>query len=409
MANTLLAQSFDDPWEDAWNDDDTTVAEPLISGFLEQAVGSRWQDSDTNNDLTLMDSRARLEWDRQLSAWTLTAKGDVYYDGVLKHWRDQLRDLSAQASFGKVDIKAGRQILTWGTGDFLFLNDFFPKDWQSFFAGRQDEYLKAPSDAIKLSYYGSWANINLVWTPEFDADNYINGDYFSFFDRLSQTIAAPAFRADAPNDDEIAIRIYKNMGSSELALYGFEGYFKSPNAINSRGQYTFSGLRSLGASWRRPLGKGLFNTETAYYDSKDDTSGDNPAIGNSQWRLLLAYEQELVARLTGSVQFYLERTLDYAALIRNSPTPELEPEKNRTLLTSRLTWRNRNDKLTLGCFLFYSPSDKDAYVRPTINYRFDDHWQASAGLNVFKGEKTSTFFGQFEDNNNAYARVRYSF
>ena len=52
-----------------------------------------------------------------------------------------------------LDVKLGRQVLTWGTGDLLFLNDLFPKDWVSFFAGRDDEYLKAPSNTLRATQY----------------------------------------------------------------------------------------------------------------------------------------------------------------------------------------------------------------------------------------------------------------
>ena len=50
-----------------------------------------------------------------------------------------------------LDLKAGRQVVTWGTGDLLFINDLFPKDWQSFILGRDEEYLKAPSDTVKVA------------------------------------------------------------------------------------------------------------------------------------------------------------------------------------------------------------------------------------------------------------------
>lgn len=409
-ADTTPETDWADSWEDSWEDDIASEPAPLLTGFLEQAIGTRLQDSPYNGDQTLFDSRARLEFDHQFSELKLTAKADVYYDAVINSWRKKIRELSAETSIGKVDLKAGRQILTWGTGDYLFLNDFFPKDWQSFFAGRDDEYLKAPSDALKISFYGDWVNLNLVWSPEFDPDNYINGEYFSFFDRQQQALAAIDFNADQPSGDEWAVRLYKNQGSNEWAIYGYDGFFKSPNAIsNTNGRYTFSGLQSLGASWRRPLAQGLFNTELAYHYSKDDSQGTDPLISNSQWRFLLAYEQELITRLTGSVQLYLERTEDYQNLLENSPASELEPKQNRTVLTSRLTWRDRREKLTLSLFTFYSPSDRDAYIRPSGSYRFDDNWTASVGFNWFIGEEEHTFFGQFEDNNNIYARVRYRF
>jgi hypothetical protein len=74
-----------------------------------------------------------------------------------------------------MDVKLGRQILTWGTGDLIFINDLFPKDWISFFIGRDTDYLKAPSDAIKVSLFGEQANLDIVYTPQFDSDRFIEG------------------------------------------------------------------------------------------------------------------------------------------------------------------------------------------------------------------------------------------
>ena len=53
---------------------------------------------------------------------------------------------------GSVDLRVGRQILTWGTGDLLFINDLFPKDWVSFFSGREEQYLKNPVDAARFGW-----------------------------------------------------------------------------------------------------------------------------------------------------------------------------------------------------------------------------------------------------------------
>ena len=65
--------------------------------------------------------------------------------------------------------------------------------------------------------------------------------------------------------------------------------------------------------------------------------------------------------------------------------------------------------LRLWLFTFYSPSDADAYLRPNIHYKITDDWAAEIGANVFVGEASHTFFGQFENNSNVYTGVRYSF
>ena len=56
-----------------------------------------------------------------------------------------------------------------------------------------------------------------------------------------------------------------------------------------------------------------------------------------------------------------------------------------------------------------SPSDADVYMRPNINYKVNDNLIVETGANVFFGDHPHTFFGQFQNNTNIYAGMRYSF
>ena len=66
------------------------------------------------------------------------------------------------------------------------------------------------------------------------------------------------------------------------------------------------------------------------------------------------------------------------------------------------------NQLILSLFIFYSVSENDAYFRPKVTYDFTDNWKAEIGGNIFTGEE-ETFFGQFRENSNIYAAIRYSF
>ena len=56
-------------------------------------------------------------------------------------------------------MRAGRQIITWGLGDLIFINDVFPKDYEAFFSGRPMEYMKKGVDGVKIGYYPSFCFI----------------------------------------------------------------------------------------------------------------------------------------------------------------------------------------------------------------------------------------------------------
>ena len=124
--------------------------------------------------------------EKEFELFTANLTTDLIYDTVdrqrhidLEHGKGWLDLREANIEFSPadfMDVKLGRQILTWGTGDLLFINDMFSKDWNSFFIGRDEEYLKAPSDAIKSSFFSSAINVDLVITPHFDADRYIDGE-----------------------------------------------------------------------------------------------------------------------------------------------------------------------------------------------------------------------------------------
>ena len=108
------------------------------------------------------------------------------------------------------------------------------------------------------------------------------------------------------------------------------------------------------------------------------------------------------------LQYYIEQMLDYGSYKRNLPSGPARDE-HRHLTTLRLTKLLMNQNLRLSLFTYYSPSDKDVYMRPNANYKVSDNMAVELGGNIFFGDYPNTFFGQFRDNTNIYAGLRYSF
>ena len=125
-------------------------AKPLewlgLTGFWEVRGGVRTQSDRYEKAASIGETRLQLGFEKSWQKLTFKLVADFVYDPVLDHhslrletgggWLD-LRQASVAFSPAKfADVKIGRQILTWGTGDLIFINDLFPKDWQSFFIGR---------------------------------------------------------------------------------------------------------------------------------------------------------------------------------------------------------------------------------------------------------------------------------
>ncbi|MDP0561009.1 MAG: hypothetical protein QS721_01215 [Candidatus Endonucleobacter sp. (ex Gigantidas childressi)] len=401
----------DDNWTSSWEDD--TASPWYCKGFIESAYGRRLQnDYAISKSDTLSEIRGRLEIEYTSDSFHLNAKVDALHDDVLKNSKWQPRELFLSFSpTDRMDIKAGRQIMTWGTGDYVFLNDLFPKDWQSFFSGRSDEYLKAPSDSLKASWFADRFSVNLVWSPKFTPDNTLTGERFSFFSPVADGNIAPdpALNPKEPSGGTWSARLTTSYQDIEYVFYGYKGYWTMPLGINNQGRMIYPKMNSFGASLRTAVGKGLLSSEFSWYDSQEDRKGSDLNIPNSQLRWLLGYEQEVVANLTASVQYYLESTQNYAALKENSPHPQYLPTQHRQLLTLRLSWLTLQQKLIWSIFTFWSPSDRDAYLKPSITYRVNDNWSVATGANIFCGNEKYTFFGQHENNSNAWIRVRFSY
>ncbi len=405
--------------EDDTNDEDETQPEKNtladrfprgLRSFVEARVGPRIHgDPAHSKDYTLAEIRLQTAYDRSWKSVSLAAKADLIPNAVLEEVDSDLRKLRLTFRPAKaVDLQLGRQIMTWGTGDLLFINDLFPKDWQSFFIGRDEEYLKAPSDALRLGWFPGRVSVDLVYTPEFDPDRFIRGERISFWDPATGGFRGDAspIVADTPDEGEIALRVYGSIGSYEISAYGYHGFWKSPGGMDPATMTAlFPALNVWGASARGPLGRGIGNVEIGLFDSRDDPDGTDPFINNGELRFLAGYERELGTDLTGGFQYYLEKLGDYDAYRASLPAGAPRDEF-RHVVTTRITKLLRNQTLIPSLFAYYSPSDNDGYLRPGIVWKRSDRQILELGANLFFGRRDHTFFGQFANNSNVYVSLR---
>ncbi|MDH3981870.1 MAG: hypothetical protein OES84_03095 [Kiritimatiellaceae bacterium] len=395
-----------------------------LHGFVDGRAGGRTQNDPHEDDRSLTELRLQLDSLTYFDAAELQIRADFLYDDLATDIEQvdldngdgfiDLREFNVLFTpVDWADMKIGRQILTWGTGDLLFINDLFPKDWNSFLLGRDEEYLKAPSDSVYASFFPSIGTFDVAYTPRFDADRYIDGRRVSYWNPALQSIAGKNAEIDAQRrdewfkDDELSMRFYRPFLSWEGALYAYHGFWKSPMGANSSGAY-FPRMNAYGTSAKGSLGSGLANVEFGYYDSTEESSATQ-IVPNDEVRFLMGYEREVAKDLTAGAQYYLEWMMEYDDYLDDQFNPDTARDEARHVLTLRLTQMLMNQNLILSLFTFYSPSDNDAYFRPIITYKITDNWMVTANGNFFIGEDDYTFFGQLKYNSNVNLGVRYSF
>jgi len=403
------------------------AAMPVLHGFVEMDYGVKVSDDTTKrDDFNLLEQRLQLksvyyfEGESYLAQKGASAhfKGDFtvdeYYAGKTGF---DLRELNlALRPFAFMDAKAGRQVLTWGTGDYLFVNDMFPKDYISFFTGRDDEYLKKPSDAFKMSFYPQGMNIDLI-VSRFTPNTTAKGDRLSFFDSFQGGIAGtasdrylvePALQA---SNNEYALRLYRSVGSNELAFYFFSGFDKNPTSYRDEAsrRLFYRRLDVYGSSLRGPFAGGIGNVEFGYYNSREDMDGTDRLIENSMLKLLTGYTKDLGGDWRIGFQHLYERRLNYGNYQDNLLATDYVFDQQRHLLTNRITKLFKNQTVAVSVFTFFSPTDRDGYARPNVSYDLSDQWKVVFGANLPWGEDDTTEFGQMKRNKNVFVRARYSF
>jgi hypothetical protein len=387
-----------------------------LNGFIESRYGLRCQNDPHQKDESLAEIRLQIDLARDFDWGVLKIKGDLLHDQVIYNTTGEFRELNLLFSpLDNMDIKIGQQVLTWGTGDMLFINDLFPKDWQSFFIGRDDEYLKAPGNGIKTSLFYDIVNIDFVYTPTFEPSEYISGERLSYWNPMTGSLAGNTQqfglekRNSTGRDSEYAVRLFKNKNSMELALYGYYGFWKTPEGMTPGGKLRYPRLSVYGGSIRTPLWGGIGSLETGYYHSSQANSGHDPLTRNDEIRFLTGFEKEIGHELTASSQYYLEWMQDYTRYTDSLPPGSVQRDEYRSVFTLRITKLLMNQNLVLSFFGYYSPTDNDCYLRPKVQYKITDNWRIETGGNVFIGKNQQTFFGQFEKNTNIYMGLRFNY
>lgn len=387
----------------------TAQAEPEVHGFVEAGYGAQ-VDPPEGSDFTLQELRTQLQFADYSDKGEFFASIDVLHDQVLPGNEVSLGVREAWLKFlafdDRLEVKAGRQALNWGTGDLLFANDLFGKDWNSFFIGRKDPYLKVPTDAFRVNLRRLPVGVDLVYIPRFTAD--ILPDPM----RLPMEFPVPPGMIFAGveeprgefGDGEVALRLYRRLGAGTASLYAYKGYTSTPEAarVDSSGTLMTAyhpELRAYGASMRGSLAGGVYWAEGVYRDIPDNRDGADPMLPVERADLIVGYERSFGEAASWELQYYGAFELE--------DRPGLEAT-DRHLVTLRLEKRWLDETLHLSLFAFHSPDDEDGHVRPYLAYDYTDEIQLTVGANVFYGDP-GTLFGDLDEGDNLYARMRYSF
>lgn len=388
-----------------------------INGFLQ---GNYSFSTDSSNpdrgDMKWAEERFQIKLDAYQDQFRFFFKTDFYYDHIDEEADPDFREVYLDYTSTFFDVRLGRQIITWGLGDLVFINDIFPKDYEAFFSGRPLEYLKKGIDGVKIGLYPDFASFEIVVIPFFEPNNYPSPHRLWMYDPMpvitERSEEEPAITA---KNTEIALRAYRDIAGFDASLYIYRGFFRQPwmmpdnLEMPARLTLFYPKLTVYGASLQGRTLDGILSLEAGYYDSRGDRDGDNPMIPNSQTRFLIGYQRQVMEDFTVGLQYYREYMQGYSEYRESLPDGFTAEKRLHDFVTLRLTRLLIHQTLRLSLLSFYSISDGDYMINPEVRYSFTDHLWAAAGANIFGGGEDWSQFGQLDRNDNVYIQIRYEF
>lgn len=385
-------------------------------------IVSRSKPRPESGDFALADIRLGFDikaWSQSVDA-SAQVKGELAHDVLFGGNEFVMREGFVDYRLGPFDLRVGRQIVTWGTAEFVFVNDTFPKGWQGYLLGRPMEYFKIGVDGARVHLSSDLVNIEVVATPVFTPDDIPSAARFVLFDPVadlpSRVLELPA--RDFANA-ELAVRVDTRIFNIDLAAYGHRGRWRTPSLrfddpmMPTTAIFYYPRLDTAGASASLSILGAVLSLEGAYYDSRDDRRGDNPFCPNSQVRGLAALQASPIADMVLSVQYYVEwmqKFKDYEATWPPSFAP-MKQDEYRHAVTAKITQALFSQRLTLSVFGYYGITEKDVLVQPMLTFKVSDRFVVTLGGTFIEGplDRPFAMVGQFRGNDNVFVLLSHYF
>jgi hypothetical protein len=176
-------------------------------------------------------------------------------------------------------------------------------------------------------------------------------------------------------------------------------------------------LRTFGLSASKGVGENLFKGEAAYVIGKVfgtfpvDFNGDGISDLTELKRNHLKYGLGWDTRLPGGVAAFFQVSQQWIFDYDPSLIAERVESGASLFFQKNLLY----DRLILKFFLLYMINDREALIRPRVEYQWTDHLRMAFGADLFEGKSGNIqqddfrFIGFFNLNDRVYTEIRYSF
>ena len=322
--------------------------------------------------------------------------GGVWWDRARRRPLFAVRRLSATYTRGRLTVEAGKQLIRWGKADVLTPTDrFAPRDFLNVV---DSGFL--PITAARVTYGTQSDTVDLIFSPRLTPSRVplLNQRWAVLPPGVPVHEVDPAY----PGGPQFGARWNHIGAAAEYSFSFYNGYdhlplFRvQPNFALLRAdvQRFYPQMRMYGADAAAPLGPVTLKGEAAYFTSTNPQS-DNYALWVLQlerqageWSLVAGYAGQVTTEHRGALGFSPVRGFTRAVVAHAGYTIDV----NRSLAFEAVVRQN----------------GQGVYAKAEYSQAFGQHWRATAGLALVRGDATD-FLGQYRRNSHAILALRYSF
>ena len=294
--------------------------------------------------------------------YALKGRGEYTSETLDEYERElEIRDLYLQGSLTKaLDVKVGRQVVTWGYADFLRGTDILnPLDNRT--PGLVDlEDIRLPVAMTRLDYYRDTIQAQLVLLHEFEEDRVV--PFGSEFYSLPFPLPNDRERSYSLSNPGLGFSINKTLANGDLSIYYADLYSNTArfagDIFNLR--LVYDRIKKYGIAHRYLTGNWVLKWESTLTEGLGFISVDDE---KNRWDALAGFEYAGWPRTVVILELLYQKILDFeqAAGIFSDPTEE---ETLQGVINIQYNFENPTWRLNT---LLYSSDDLGHFQRVMLD------------------------------------------
>lgn len=390
---------------------DEDALDVRVKGFVDT-----YQAVQTDNPNKWMSSRTRARGEISIEKNNIGAfvSANAIYNSIVKDQTGfSLREAYIYFNSGNWDIKAGRQIITWGVADAMRLTDIIsPMDFTEFLAQDYDD-IRVPVTGFRVKYvkpYWAAEVIAIPVTSFFELPTGTSNPWAISFPGVSQPYNIDLNDSPAKNlrNSEYGGKFSVFLPGVDFSVSALHTWNKMPvfvHTLNEDGELLFTGVHRrmtmLGADASVPIGKFVIRGEFAEYLDEAQTPSAScmePPRKNST-NALLGIDFYPGNDWTLAVQYSHKYISDYSS--------DISGYRNSGMATVKIGKDLFRSTLNVSTFAYIDVTNGGIYNRLSTEYAITDQIHAFLGYDLFHADKGQ--FAMYDKNSEVWLKLKYSF